>query len=300
MHRLENHERNGRAFQVLQRFSGIQTSDMSRVHNGNNTYFITYNFVREAETTLLPSNRVLEGILPSSVDGPPMNGEGYRNRALRRDGSQSYLDNALASLRSYAACAQTQKTGKYKASIGAPLAVILNAFTRTEHGNVPLKEASDRIQNLCQQIERSGSIKINTPCSRQRVAQFSRAESQMLSVHVGSWQISLTTKTVRSGCVEGECEIQTCSALHVRRLRSGGGTYITAFFNETSGIEGYTSLPPVLCTYRQVRNTDRIFELVANDDLRSLEESLRAREAFLRDCDEDGRSLLFVSTKDHP
>lgn len=192
MHRLENHERNGRDRQVLQRFSGIQTSDMSRVHNGNNTYFITYNFVREADTMLLPSNRLIEGILPSSVDGLPVNGNRHRNRAFRQDGSQPYLDNALASLRSYAACAQTQKTGKDRSRIGAPLAVILNALTRTEHGDVPPKEASDQIQNLCQQIERSGSIKINTPCSRQRVAQFSRAESQMLSVHVGSWQISLT------------------------------------------------------------------------------------------------------------
>ncbi|GAB7331492.1 hypothetical protein MBLNU13_g02893t1 [Cladosporium sp. NU13] len=271
-HRLERGGHSGRVFQIAQLFSNIEASGKSRQQNGNNTYSTTYNLYWNADTTMLPP--------------------------LRQDRSQASLDVALACLRKYAACAQTQKTGTDSATIGAHLAVILNTITQTEHGSLPPKEMNEHIENLRWQINRSQSVSINRPCSRQRVAQFFRAESKMLSVISGHWQISLTTKTVKSSCVNSQADIQIRSALHVRRLRSGEGTYITRFFNEESSIEKYMSLPPVIFTYRQISNADRIFELVANDNVRSLNELLRAGEACLRDCDEDGRSLLFVSTND--
>lgn len=156
--------------------------------------------------------------------------------------------------------------------------------------------------SLREQTSNSRCIEINEPPPRQGVAQFSRAESKILSIYYRHWEISLTTKTVKSGCVDGQSElsdIETCSALHVRSFRGDKGACIAAFFRDTSSIDQYQSLPPILFTYRQVSNTDRIFKLVANDDLRGLHEVLRAREAFLRDCDENGRSLLFVSTNGH-
>lgn len=267
---LERGFRSGRGLQSLQHFSNTKASGSSRIHNGNNTYFFTHNHFWSPDTTSIPASR------------------------QRR--SQASLDAALACLEEYATGAQTQKTGSDSANIGAQLAIILNTMTQAEHGNVPSKEMNEQIENLQTQIKRSKSISINTPCARQRVAQFSRAESKILSVDFGHWQISLMTKTVKSGWPDDQADVQTCSALHVRRLRSGEGTHITAFFNEESTIENYKSLPPILLTYRHLMNTDRIFELVANDDLRSLNKLLRKGEACLRDCDEDGRSLLFVST----
>lgn len=245
---------------------------MSRQHIGNNTYLTTYNLFWNADTTMLPS--------------------------LRAARSRPSLDVALACLRQHATGAPTQKTGTDSASIGAQLDVILNTITQPEHGSGPSREMNKQIENLRKQIEEPRSIGVNTPCSRQRVAQFSRAESKVLSVMSGHWQITLTMKTVKSSCVDIRAFIQTRSVLHVRRLRSGEGTHITAFFDEESSVEKHTSFSPIIFTYRQVRNTDIIFKLVANDDLRSLNDLLREGEACLRDCDEDGRSLLFVSTND--
>lgn len=273
---------------------------MSRIHNGNNTYFITCNLFRSTDDTiLLPADEELRAILHASTERLPMQESQRTNCAVRQDRRQQSMDVAMTSLEQHATCARELKTGKDRASIWTHLAVILDTLARSGHGNGPPNEVEDQIQNLNKQIERSMSIKINTPCPRQQVAQSSRAETKILSVHAGSWQIILSTRTVKSGCVDGEFDIQTCSALHVQHLRRGEGTHLTALFNEKSSIEGYTSLPPVLLTYRQVRNTDRIFQLVANDDLRSLNELLRAREVCLRDCDEDGRSLLFVSPHSH-
>lgn len=300
MHRLGKDGRNGRDFQGGQRFSNIEAREMSRIQNGNNTYYITYNSFRGTDdTTLLPSDGGLSCILPASIERLPMGESQRTNRAVRQNRRQQSMDVAMTSLEQHATCARELKTGKDRASIWAHLAVIMDTLARSGHGNGPPNELDDQIQNLSKQIERSASIKINTPCPRQQVARSSRAETKILSVHAGSWQITLSTKTVKSGCVDGEFDIQTCSALHVQHLRRGEGTHLTALFNEKSSIEGYTSLPPVLLTYRRVRNTDRIFQLVANDDLRSLNELLRAREVCLRDCDEDGRSLLFVSPSSH-
>jgi hypothetical protein len=300
MHRLERDGRNDRDFQSGQRFSNIEARDMSRIQNGNNTYFITYNLFRDTDDViLLPADGGLRGTLPASIERLPIGGSQRTNRAVRQDRRQQSMDVAMTSLEQHATCARELKTGKDRANIWADLAVILDTLARSGYGNGPPNELDDRIQNLSKQIERSASIKINTPCPRQQVARSSRAETKILSVHAGSWQITLSTKIVKSGCVDGEFDIQTCSALHVQHLRSGEGTHLTALFNEKSSIEGYTSLPPVLFTYRQVRNTDRIFQLVANDDIRSLNELLRAREVCLRDCDEDGRSLLFVSPNSH-
>jgi hypothetical protein len=297
MHRSERDGRNGRDFQSGQRYSNIEAHGMGRIQNGNNTYYITYNLFGDTDDRiLLPTDGELRGILPASIERLPMEESQGTSRTVRQDRRQQSMDVAMASLERHAICARELKTGKDRANIWAHLAVILDTLARSGHGNGPPNEVDDQIQNLCKQIEQSRSIKINTPCPRQQVAQSSRAETKILSVHAGSWQITLSMKTVKSGCVDGESGIQTCSALHVQHLRSGGGTHLTALFSEKSSIEGYASLPPVLFPYRQVRNTDRIFQLVANDDLRSLYKLLRAREICLRDCDEDGRSLLFVST----
>jgi len=271
-HVLKRNSRSGRGLQSAQHFSKIKASGRSWIQNGNNTYSITHNHFWSPDTTSIP--------------------------ASRQHISQPSLDAALASLEEYATSAQTQKTGTDSKRVGAQLAVILNIITQTEYGNVPSKEMNEQIENLQTQIDRSKSISINTPCARQRVAWFSKAESKILSVVFGHWQISLMTKTVKSGWPEDQADIQIRSALHVRRLRGGEGTHITAFFNEESSIERDIRFPPILLTYRHLRNTDRIFELVANDDVRSLNELLREGEACLRDCDEDGRSLLFVSTND--
>lgn len=274
-HQFQRDARRGRGRQSAQHFSKIEASDMSRQHIGNNTYLTTYNLFWNADTTMLPS--------------------------LRPARSRPSLDVALACLRQHATGSPTLKTSTDSASIGAQLDAILNTITQPEHGSGPSREMRKHIENLRKQIEEPRSIGINTPCSRQRVAQFSRAESKMISVVSGHWQISLITKTVKTlkpGRLEDHADIQTRSALHVRRLRSGVGTHITAIFNEESSIERDTWFHPTLFTYRHLRNTDRIFKLVANDDLRSLNELLRAGEVCLRDCDEDGRSLLFVSMND--
>jgi hypothetical protein len=303
MHRLQRDGRSGRDFQGAQSFSNMGASGMSRVHNGNNTYFVTYNLCRDSDhATLLPTDRTLGSILPGPIERLPMEEHQRSNRAMRQDRRQQSMKVALASLEEYATCARKQKTGEDHANIGAQLAVILDTIARSKHGNGPLKEVDDQIHGLREQIRQSRCIRINEPYRRQGVAQFSRAESNILSIYYEHWEISLTTKTVKSCCVHGRSElsdIETCSALHVRPFRGGKGAYIAAFFSETHSIDQYNSLPPVLFTYRQVSNTDRIFKLVANDDLRGLDEVLRAREACLRDCDETGRSLLFVSTNGH-
>jgi hypothetical protein len=56
-----------------------------------------------------------------------------------------------------------------------------------------------------------------------------------------------------------------------------------------------STIHPIVLAYNQISHTERVFELVANDDLCNLMRLFQSGEASVRHCDEEGRSLLFVS-----
>lgn len=147
-HRSRRDGRSGRAYQSAQSFSKIKASGMSRVHIGNNAYFVTCNFFRDSDhATLLPTDRTLGGILPSPIERLSMGEHQRPNRAMRQDRRQQSMKVALVSLEKHATCARKKKTGEDHANIGAQLAVILDTIARSKHGNGPLQELDDRIQS---------------------------------------------------------------------------------------------------------------------------------------------------------
>ena len=276
-------------------YSNVAASGRSVVHNGDRIS-ITYNFYQESNATRRSTDGTREGLFYSYIEDHSSVPKECIDHATSQDRPQQCLAVVLDSLKGYATSAQQSKTDENSPKISAQLAVILNIVRLTEHGKVTPSAVYHQIRNLLLQLARPSCVKINVARPRQRVTQFSRAESRMHKINFGHWQISLTTKIVKSWCVNGLSDIQTCSTLHVQPFRGGEGTRIAAFFSETSNIHHNTSLSPVILTYRQISNAAKVFQSVANDDLSSLERLLRTKEAYLRDCDDHGRSLLFVST----
>ena len=87
--------------------------------------------------------------------------------------------------------------------------------------------------------------------------------------------------------------LETCSALNVQHLSKGSG--ISAFFGERDNIDHVTTLCPAVTAYNQVSNDSEVFQITRKDSLDDLLRMLAIGEASIRDCDEEGRSLLLVS-----
>lgn len=126
------------------------------------------------------------------------------------------------------------------------------------------------------------------------------------------------TKTVRScACKNGSCadcrgdtamgavkgrqgvhtELLTTVSIMVNRTRNPV-MIVAKEWSATSTIgSGYVASVSYLALNPVISHTAKIFDVVSRGDLQQLRQMLRDGEASLRDTDEQGWSLLFVSSK---
>jgi hypothetical protein len=119
-------------------------------------------------------------------------------------------------------------------------------------------------------------------------------------VHIGHWNISLTTTTLETPRTRGLHEVEVLSTLRVEPQHQTSGSALAVFFRENINDNSKSTMPPIVSAYNMVRNDSKIFGLIRDDDLDSLMRLLASGQASIQDCDESGRSLLHVSLQAKP
>lgn len=200
----------------------------------------------------------------------------------------------LESLAEYSKSMQQKKEGEQSKKIATQLTFILDMLGQAESSNDLPEDLDDEVQCLKDQLRQTKRIKINAPSPRTQLSQLRKANSKVVNVTFGQWQISLTTKTLESQSMNGHTDIETCSALRVQRAMAPPGPALSAFLGTKVDHDQTITMHPIVSAYNQVDSGARVFELVKNDDLDTLVRLIATGQASVRDCDEEGRSLLQV------
>jgi hypothetical protein len=290
-------ERFNTTFPSSQTYSHMTASGNSRVHNGN-AYYVTYNCYAEHalpqsvhdDTCQRPA--IEEPARPSqkrkrSVEDVENNMEDGRHRVT--------LAAALENLGQYSKSMPQQREGREGSEIATQLTVILERLGQAKSDSDISPNLDDQVQRLLDQLRQTKRVKINAPSPRSQLLRLHKANHKVARVKFGQWQISLVTKTLTSRMVNGEVDTEIYFALHVQHVFDAKGPPIAAYFGERHNVDHMTSLHPIVSSYNQVDNSSKVFGLVECDDLGGLMRLLAVGEASIRDCDAEGRSLLFVS-----
>jgi hypothetical protein len=255
-----------------QTYSHITASGSSRIHNGNN-YYITY----DCSTG--------HGSLPTLIEHVSRSSQ-KRKRSVSNvpettqdDRERQTLSTVFESLAQYSKSMQQQSEGEQSTRIAAQLAFILESFEQAASGEKKTADLDSQLQDLKYQLRRARSIKINAVSPQARTSRPYKAYTKATRITSKRWQISLTTKVLHSRSTDGQILTETCSALDVQRMHSSQTVV----------------MHPVVLAYNQVESCAKVFDVVRNDDLDGLMKLLARGQASIRDCDEEGRSLLHVS-----
>ncbi|GAB7325793.1 hypothetical protein MBLNU13_g09883t2 [Cladosporium sp. NU13] len=222
------------------------------------------------------------------------------------------LEHALSKLGKFSKSVQDQRIGKDAKKIVRRIALAIDAvktqqaglpghpnaepFTRMEHDRSDFK-------NIKKNLKITGRVDVNTGFRRRQSTKLTRAIRKYDKIAFEQWVISLKTLTIESRNSDGTAVIYSLVTLYLEPRVSGSGLPVTVYFGETRTHKGVNFINPVILAYRIVPNESEVFEAIEKDDLKGLITLLAAGKATVRDCDEDGTTLLHVSCniaeKDH-
>jgi hypothetical protein len=289
---------NGTPVQGSRHYSNILASGRSRMQIGDVYHYSIYHSSCGHDRSPVSSVQTWQNVICGETERLGLRRGSHPDDAgenARRGEEQEHLAVVLNSLEDFSKSGLPRVGGEQSKSVAALLAVVLDTLNQVAMGEARSGDTDRQVQDLKDQLKRTKQIAINAACPRLKNAQLSRANSKIFSITIGHWQISLTVKTVVSQCTDGNFEDIVCSTLHVQPARGSVGARVTAIFREETDIRGMMTLHPIVLAYKQISHTERVFELVANDDLCNLMLLFKDGQASVRVCDEEGRSLLFVS-----
>jgi len=143
-------------------------------------------------------------------------------------------------------------------------------------------------------------VAINSVDQRRLPEQVVRRKQKSSLITFGIWKIVLDTTSWEALDEHSRVVTGSFSALRLEPLDVTSWSPIAAFFGERTD-HIYTSvLHPSIYAYRRVPNRSEVFNVVVDDDVTGLMRLLAKQEATTRDLDEEGRSLLHVSTVRSP
>lgn len=204
------------------------------------------------------------------------------------------LDVAMHSLGKFSKSRPMVKNGEECREIAAWLAIILDLFKQVEAGNIANSDMSHRVHAFRNIFERMTHININEACPRQQHGTLFQADSKTLSITCDTWHITLTTKVVKSLDTDSDLDLQICYTLHAQPVHGVRGPCLAVISSEITNSRQYASIHPIILAYNEYPHTARVFELITEDDLDGFLRLLASERGSMRDCDEEGRSVLFV------
>ncbi|KAM0717651.1 hypothetical protein Q7P37_007503 [Cladosporium fusiforme] len=282
-------------------FSQITVSDQARVHNGD-TYEIR-NFYSASiplpETlpsgstcTLNPEEKALVRKRKRASDDD----EGDM-MSSRRERSQ--LDMAISHLGELAFSMKNQKQDDDAQRVIQWIRVLLDAI---ENGDLESssQHTGDELAVLQKNLLRADHVMVNsTPSARRRASsQVMKTTRKCSILKLGSCQIRLDTTTCKWLDGGGRDVVDSSSSLRLDSLssRSGKGLSVAALFGEKTEYSQRTVMHPTILAHRTISDKSEIFILIRRDDLDGVKRLLIEQKATVRDCDQDGRSLLHYAS----
>jgi hypothetical protein len=205
------------------------------------------------------------------------------------------IETVLASLASFSKSMSQSAKGEQAERLIARLNVLLDTLQRDDLG-IPVPDIISRqIIHLKDRLKQTTCVKINEVRRRRGGTGLSVAQSAVFTVNYKGLEMTLVTKTLKAQYANGSFDTETCSTLYVQSLGMPGGSNISAYFKGRMDCDETVWLHPVVMAYNEIYCHAKVFDLVRTDDLDGLKELLQTGEASLRDCDMEGRTLLFVS-----
>lgn len=275
-----------------QTFSNIFAHGSSRLHLGNN-YYVTYSCSASPDFARPSSDEASSAEHLARTSQKRKRHVEDLGETLPGAGSRQTLATVLEALGEYSKSVQQLKEGDKGREIAAQLRLILESLSQAGQDGEALLDLDREVQKLRHQLQGTRRFKINGATPRPLVTEVRKANSKVFSVSSGHWKISLTIKTLTSRAAHGGTCVETCSVLHVQHALRGPS--VSAFFREQDTIDHVTTISPVVLAYNQVKDHAVVFSLVKRDALDEFLKLLGSGEATIRDCDVEGRSLLYVS-----
>ena len=278
-------------------YTSIVTRDNAQAHYGDRIAVQNYNTnysiwppsssARDAEPPRLeqggPKRKRIQDV---DVEGPSRQGQDPVDMAI------DHLGQLYLSIQHLQKDRDAQKLAKW-------IRLLVGAFT-DEHAESQLEHTLDGLESLQNGLVSVNRVSINSAPSSRRsllthVYEVKRKSSVIV---VGSWEIRLDTVIRDSIDTKGREVSESFSSLRLKPAGGAvvGGTSLSAFFGERTDHLQRSFFSPTIITYRTRDNSSEVFDLVYDDDVDGLIRLIALQKASARDCDADGRSLLFVST----
>lgn len=174
--------------------------------------------------------------------------------------------------------------------------VLVGTFT-DKHTEPWVEHTLDGIESLQNGLISVNRVSINSAPNSRRTVPTHMIEVKRKSsvILIGRWRIRLDTVHCDSVDSRGREVNESFASLRLKPAE-GGGTSISAFFGERTDHLQRSFFSPTIIAYSTVDSSSEVFNLVRRDDLDGLVRLIALQKASARDCDADGRSLLFVST----
>jgi hypothetical protein len=268
-------------------YANITANNNSRIHNGHVFHFHQHHTLQShrndsvgtSSQTTLKRKRSLADI--------------EENPRTRK--TQEGLEAALKKLSKLALSVRHRKEGDGAEKIARRIAAVFEAITTHEDAETWDKTAARQLGKLGATVRWEEQFDINSVPEHCAVRRNVRAKKRQILVHIGNWNISLTTTIFdsrREGCLQ---EVETFSTLRVEPRHQSTGSALAVFFSEHRYGCSTSTIPPTVLAYNMVDFDAEVFYVIEKDDLDNLLRLLASGESSIRDCDESGRSLLNVS-----
>lgn len=214
------------------------------------------------------------------------------------------LEHALRKLGKFSKSIQDQRIGKDARKIIRRIALAIDAVRNQKAGlpghyiagsfNRMNHDRSD-FKNIKKNLKIAGRVDVNTGFRRTKNTKLTQVIRKYDKIAFEQWDISLKTLTLESRNSDGSEIIDSLITLYLESRISGSGPPLTVQFGETRTHTGLSFINPVILAYRIVPNESEAFRKIRLDDLEGLKTLLADGKATIRDCAEDGTTLLHVS-----
>jgi hypothetical protein len=210
-------------------------------------------------------------------------------------GENPFLPMAISQLGEFSTSLQHQKQDEAARKVVSWIRVVVDATEAngTAAQGTYTKEELAKMQSGLLLTNRVG---INTTDRRKIPDQVIKMTRKFSLIILGRWKVALET-THWEAVDEHNREVrESFTALRLTPLDLASASPIAAFFGERTDYLQSSVIHPTILAYRRVSRSSKVFDVILNDDPKGLVLLLAEQKATIRDLDEQGRSLLHVST----
>jgi hypothetical protein len=278
-------------------YTSVVTQDNARAHYGDNIAVKNYN-TNFSLWTSSSSARDVE--LPCPEQRGPKR-KRIQDADAEEDSRQGQdpVDMAVHHLGQLCLSIQHFQKDRDAQRLVKWLRLLVGSFT-DEHTKSRLEHTLDTLESLQNGLVSVNRVSVNSAPNSRRTLPTHMYEVRRKSsvIVVGKWEIRLDTMFRDSIDTTGHDVNESFSSLRLNPAGAPvvGGTSVSAFFGERTDYLQRSFLSPTIITYRTVASSSEVFKLVERDDVDGLIRLIALQKASARDCDEEGRSLFFVST----